>query len=102
MLLSTNFLLLIICTKMHHGPAVLKLTMGIILNLKHIYIKNTIKLETVVSYEQNAHLANYFRDAQGSVYLLQGDDVGRVEQRIQLIEKSPLIARALRAGQGTQ
>lgn len=56
----------------------------------------------LVSPEQNAHLANYFRNAQGSVYLLQGDDVGRVEQRIQLIEKGPLIARTLRAGQGTQ
>lgn len=47
-------------------------------------------------------MANYFRDAQGSVDFLQGDDVGRVEQGVELIEKGPLIARALRARQGTQ
>lgn len=48
------------------------------------------------------HLAYDFRDAQGSVYLLQSDDIGRIEQRVKLVKKRPFIALALTVGQGTQ
>ena len=48
------------------------------------------------------YLAYYFRDAQGSVYLLQSDDISGIEQRVQLIKKSPFIAWAIAVCQGPQ
>lgn len=48
------------------------------------------------------YLSYYFRDAQGSVYLLQSNDIGRIEQRVKLVKKRPFIALALIVGQGAQ
>lgn len=44
------------------------------------------------------YLADEVRDAQGSVYLLQGDAVGVVQQRVQLVQEHPLVALTLAGG----
>lgn len=48
------------------------------------------------------YLADEIRDAQGSVYLLQGDAVCVVQQRVQLVQKHPLIALTLAGGRRHQ
>lgn len=48
------------------------------------------------------YLADEVRDAQGSVYLLQGYAVGVVQQRVQLVQEYPLIALTLAGGRWHQ
>lgn len=44
------------------------------------------------------YLADEVWDAQGSVYLLQSDAICVVQQRVQLVQKRPLIALTLTRG----
>lgn len=48
------------------------------------------------------YLADEVRDAQGSVYLLQGDAIGVVQQGVQLVQQYPLIALTLAGGRRHQ
>lgn len=45
-----------------------------------------------------SYLADKVWDTESSVYLLQSDAVGVVQQRIQLVQKRPLIALTLTGG----
>lgn len=44
------------------------------------------------------HLAYEVWDAQGSVYFLQSDAISVIQQRVQLVQKRPLIALTLTGG----
>lgn len=45
-----------------------------------------------------SYLADKVWDAQGSVYLLQSDAIRVIQQRVQLVQKRPLITLTLTGG----